>query len=150
MPAPKKITKAVAQPTEPTVEEAVVDAEALLTAEQERDARAAREELLEGMPELRPAHRFRLRHKNDFEALRLDAIKSGAFDAVKDLRNESNTTVDRYEKYLTFRGFLGKVDEFAESIAVNPEEYAAWAESLTEPEAAFLALFSKYVEELGE
>lgn len=150
MPAPKKITKAVAKPTEPTVEEAVVDADSVLTAEQERDARAAREELLDGMPELRPAHRFRLRHRNDFESLRLEAVKSGAFEAVKDLRNESGATVDRYEKYLTFRGFLGKVDEFAEGIATNPEEYAAWAESLDEPEATFLALFSKYVEDLGE
>lgn len=149
MPAPKKNTK-----TTEAVElvEEVVEVDAIPTDEELRESRAERDEILAGMPELLPAARFRLRHKNAFAALKIQAVKSKAFEAVRALRESTkdDDVIARLESYQTFNEFLAEIDEWAESIAVDPQAYADWATDLEDATIPMISLFAKYSEELGE
>ncbi|GAA2577300.1 hypothetical protein [Microbacterium binotii] len=102
--------------------------------------------LLVGLPELRPAHRFRLAHRNAFHNLLLDATASGAFDRPEldfDLTNP-----DDIAAFKKLQSFVESIDEWAESIAEDVVAYTEWSEGKTED--TFIALFNTYREALGE
>lgn len=107
-----------------------------------------RKNLLEGMPALRPAYRFRLGHRNDFMNLSLDALKSGAFDGDGALEFDPENKPEDIDRLQKLNQFVASIDTWAESIAENPDEYAAWAEGKTQEH--FMALFAEYREALGE
>lgn len=111
----------------------------------EIEAAELRATLLADMPALRPATRFRLAHRNAFHNLSLEALKSGVFDGDLDFDMEKPEDIERYQKLMKF---VESIDEWAESIADSPAEYAKWAEG--KDEETFLALFSEYKAALGE
>jgi hypothetical protein len=102
-------------------------------------------ELLADLPELRPAARFRLVHRNAFHNLRLDAYAEGAFEGDMQFDMDKPEDIARYKKLQTF---VESIDAFAESIAVEPAAYVEWSEGKTEDH--FLAIFNRYAEALGE
>lgn len=112
----------------------------------EIEAEDLRRELLADMPSLRPAHRFRLAHRNAFHNLSLEAMKSGAFDG-DDMEFDTETPegIERYQKLQTF---IESIDAWAETIADDPDAYAKWAEG--KDEQTFIALFVDYKAALGE
>ena len=137
---PKSTAKAARTAPKPSE---VIDAEM----EQE----ALRRELLADMPALRAPHRFRLGHRNAFTNLTLDAAKSGAFDGNGDgdgmLEFDMSNPAD-IERYQKFADFIASVDTWAETIAEDPEAYAAWSEGKTEE--TFVALYMQYRDALGK
>lgn len=130
---PKKSTPKVAKPSE------IVDDSIELD--------EIRKELLADLPALRPAHRFRLAHRNAFADLTLNAIKSGAFEGDGALEFDTNNPED-IERLQKLQAFVASIDEWAESIAEDKDAYIAWAEGKTEEH--FMALFRTYQVELGE
>ncbi|MCJ1709226.1 hypothetical protein [Microbacterium sp. VKM Ac-2923] len=130
-------TKAAEEPTAQTPSEAVED---------RLDQAELRAELLDGMPDLRPAHRFRIRHRNNFHNLTLEAVKTGAFDRENldyDLTNAADI-----EDFQKLQEFVVSIDEWAESIADDPEAYSDWSEG--KDEETFMALYVEYRNALGE
>lgn len=113
----------------------------------ELEQKELREELLADLPSLRPAHRFRLAHRNAFTNLSLDAAKSGAFDGDGPLEFDGSKPED-IERLQKLNDFLASIDSWAESIADNPDEYATWAEGKTPDH--FMALYITYRDALGE
>lgn len=111
----------------------------------EQEAKELRAELLAEMPALRPARRFRLSHRNAFQNLSLEALKSGAFDGDMDFDMSKPEDIERFQKLQTF---VESIDAWAESIAENVDEYIQWAEG--KDEETFMALFVEYKESLGE
>lgn len=110
------------------------------------EAEENRAKLLEGLPAMRPARRFRLGHRNRFHDLLLEAQKSGAFDR-DDMEYDLNVPED-IEDFQKLQKFIESIDEWAETIADDPGDYAAWSEGKTE--AHFMALFAQYKADLGE
>ncbi|WP_100813012.1 hypothetical protein [Microbacterium lacus] len=134
-----------AKPTEPAPEESIE-----IDPVKEREAAERRAELLEDIPELRPAARFRLRHRNDFHNLVLEAKKSGAFEGGSD-DSELDFDMDKPEDIVRFQKlqeFVVSIDEWAETIAEDIDAYTLWSEGKTEE--TFIALFVEYREALGE
>lgn len=99
---------------------------------------------LSGAPQLRPVKKLRARQRVTlYKAMlglnkRLEGRPAGA-DGQADL------TVDDLD-------VIVEMDEFLEQMAVDPEQYAAWAteEGGPEPESRIAALFATYSEQLGE
>ena len=117
----------------------------------EQEQQELRRELLADMPELRPAYRFRLAHKNAFTNLTLDAAKTGAFDGNGDgdgMLEFDMTKPEDIERYQKFADFIASVDTWAETIADDPEAYAKWAEGKNEE--VFVALYIEYRDALGK
>ncbi len=137
-------------PEAPEVEpEAADTAVALSPAEAEEarlEAAELRAELLADMPPLRPAHRFRLRHRNDFQNVSLEAMKSGAFDR-EDMSFDLSKPAD-IEAFQKLQEFVVTIDEWAESIAEDADAYAEWSEG--KDEETFMALYVEYRNALGE
>lgn len=116
--------------------------------EADDEQRELREELLAELPALRPARRFRLSHRNAFTNLTLDAAKSGAFDegdGQLEFDPKNPEDIDRLQK---LNAFVASIDEWAESIADDPDAYALWAEGKTQEH--FVALYVQYRDALGE
>jgi hypothetical protein len=113
----------------------------------ELEQKELREELLAGLPALRPARRFRLGHRNAFTNLTLDAVKSGAFEGDGALEFDMSNKED-IERLQKLNDFVASIDEWAETIADDPDEYAAWSEGKTQE--VFMALYTTYRDELGE
>lgn len=113
----------------------------------ELEQKELREQLLADLPVLRPAARFRLGHRNAFTNLTLDAAKSGAFDGDGALEFDTSKPED-IERLQKLNRFMESIDEWAESIAENPAEYAVWAEGKTQEH--FMALYITYRDALGE
>ena len=111
----------------------------------EQEAAELRKELLSDMPPLRPAHRFRLSHRNAFHDLSLEALKSGAFEGDMNFNTDKPEDIERFQK---LQKFVVSIDEWAESIADDPNAYALWSEGKSEEH--FMALFADYKEALGE
>lgn len=128
---------AAEEPTEQTPSQAV---------EERLDQAELRAELLDGMPSLRPAYRFRIRHRNDFNNVTLEAVKSGAFD--RDSLEFDLAIPADVEDFQKLQEFVATIDEWAESIADDPEAYAAWSEGKNEE--TFMALYVEYRNALGE
>lgn len=110
------------------------------------EAEEVRAELLADLPALRPARRFRLGHRNRFHDLTLEAAKSGAFD--REDMDYDLTKPEDIEDFQKLQRFVESIDEWAESIADDPEEYALWSEGKTEEH--FMALYVQYKADLGE
>ncbi|MDQ1113931.1 hypothetical protein QE418_003379 [Microbacterium testaceum] len=110
------------------------------------EAEELRAELLADMPALRPAHKFRIRHRNAFQNVSLEAIKSGAFDR-DNLSYDLNDPKD-IEAFQALQEFIATIDEWAESIAEDPDAYAAWSEG--KDEETFMAIYVEYRRALGE
>lgn len=104
-------------------------------------------ELLSDLPPLRPAHRFRLAHRNAFHNLALEAMKSGVFEGEGALEFDLSRPAD-IERFQKLQTFVESIDAWAESIAEDRDAYAAWAEGKTEEH--FMALFTTYQDALGE
>lgn len=120
------------------------------TPSEDVDARAELEELekelLGDMPSLRPAHRFRLSHRNRFRDLMLEAQKSGAFDRPS--LDYDLTKPEDIEDYQKLAAFIESIDTWAESIADDPDAFAKWAEGKTEEH--YMTIFRVYQAALGE
>lgn len=125
-------------PKEPTPSEIV---------DNELEQKELRAEILRDLPALRPAYRFRLGHRNEFENLSLEALKSGAFDGDGSLEYDMSVPAE-IERFQKLRAFVVSIDEWAESIAEDPAAYAKWAEG--KDEETFMALFMEYKESLGD
>ncbi|MDY0984578.1 hypothetical protein SOM10_11790 [Microbacterium sp. CFBP9023] len=152
-PAPKtaakpRATKAAAKPAaKPAEEKAELTPSELIELEQEQ--KELRRELLAELPTLRPAITFRMRHRNDFQNLLLDAAKSGAFDEDTDgplVFDE--TSKDDIERLQKLNEFIACIDEWAEGIADDPAAYDKWSQGKTHDH--FMALFMEYRDALGE
>jgi hypothetical protein len=133
------------------VDEPDVDPADEMTPSERAEAIAARDEmiaeLLDGLPALREPHEFRHRHRAEFERLQLFAMDSGAFDGDGSLTFDTRKAEER-KRYDAYLEFISRVDEWAESIAVDPAAYTEWSQGLdSEP---FMALFMKYRDALGE
>ncbi|WP_136057239.1 hypothetical protein [Microbacterium sp. K24] len=106
-------------------------------------------ELLADLPPMRPATRFRVRHRNDFANLVLDAAKSGAFagedSGPLEFDSAKPEDIERLQK---LNEFVACIDEWAETIADDPEAYAEWSEGKTHDH--FMALYITYRDALGE
>lgn len=111
----------------------------------ENDATEA--DALAGLPELLPAHRFRARHRVNFQNLQLEALKSGVFGGDGALEFDTSTP-EGIERYQALLDFIATVDEWAETIAIDADAYADWAAG--KDYNSFIALFVKYQRELGE
>ncbi|MGO2188181.1 MAG: hypothetical protein ACTH4Y_08030 [Microbacterium gubbeenense] len=111
------------------------------------EAEEVAKEVLKDLPELLPAYRFRARHRVAFQNLSLNALKSGAFDGDGALAFDTNTP-EGIERYQALLEFVSCVDEWAETIALDADEYAAWSEG--KEFDVYMALFVRYREALGE
>jgi hypothetical protein len=110
-------------------------------AELAHDAELADAELLGDMPELKAPHKLRIRDRNrlmrlvlESELLDGDAPEPGAEPSTEDT--------------LTMLTLIEGIDEFAESIAVDPVAYIEWAEG--KDYDAFLAIMNRYAVALGK
>lgn len=101
------------------------------------------EELLADLPELRPPHRLRLRHRNQIILVVARAEESGAIDAI----SSGSTSLSSFTPVMNM---LAEIDEFAESIAEDKEAYAEWAEKNATNYDAFLAIMNRYSRAVGE
>lgn len=138
MTTPKKNDKPKAtQPDRPTPSEEVDE-----TIELE-DLRA---EFLADLPALLPAHRFRISQRHAFQNLVLEAQKEKVFDRESmDYDLSKPDDIDAFQK---LQNFVASIDLWAETIALNPTDYAAWSEGKTEEH--FIVLFRVYRVALGE
>jgi hypothetical protein len=145
----KRAAEAAEAAVDEAVEATVPTPSELADAKIERDE--LRKELLADMPALRPAYRFRLRHRNDFANLSLEAIKSGAFD--RDNMDYDLSVPKDIEDFQKLQEFVATIDEWAESIAEDPAEYDEWSQRVVAEgrgEETFMALFTTYQADLGE
>ncbi len=110
------------------------------------DLEALVEEFLSDLPELLPARRFRISQRHAFEGLALEALKEKIFDR-EDMNFDLSKPED-IEEFQKLQRFVASIDLWAETIAKNPTDYAAWSEGKTEQH--FLVLFRVYKEALGE
>jgi hypothetical protein len=112
-------------------------------AEKLRDAELAAEELLADMPELKPVHRLRIKERNRLMRLVLDSEifnQTGVTEADKD--NVDPTTLN------SILSIVEGIDDFAESIARDPEQYVEWSEGKSWD--TFLAILNRYSAALGK
>ena len=111
------------------------------------DQDALRAELLGDMPELTPAYRLRARQRAGFDRLKMRATVGGVFsgDGMLTFDLTKPKDVDRYDAFLEF---VAEIDEWAESIAVDPDAYAEW--SAGKGGEHFMAIFMDYQVALGE
>ncbi|KJL39907.1 hypothetical protein [Microbacterium trichothecenolyticum] len=151
-PAAPRTRKPAAPKPAPVVDEVV---ETPPTPSEAADMVIEREELrralLAELPELRPAHRFRLGHRNAFHNLSLEAMKSGAFD--RETLDYDLTKPEDIEDFQKLQKFVESIDDWAESIAVDVDAYVEWSERVGNGDSAeetFMALFSTYQADLGE
>lgn len=123
------------------------------TAEAILEAEIEKEDLLADLPPLREPHRLRLKHRNVLTTILMDSglldddgeEGEDGEDEKLDLRNPAHR--DKIKDVLKL---AEQVDEFAESIAVNPLEYAVWAEKHSNDVDVFLALLNVYANASGE
>jgi hypothetical protein len=106
---------------------------------------AARQELLSDMPELTPAARFRPAQRNTFTDLSLTAMEKGVFDRGIEFDLKKKEEIARYREFMAF---VESIDAWAESIAIDKEAYAEWAEGKTEEH--MFAILAWYQDQMGE
>lgn len=134
-----------AAPAEPVAEDIDVP-----TPSEDVDDRIELEELeqefLSDLPKLLPAHRFRISQRHAFQDLVLEAMKEKVFDReAMDYDMDKPEDIEAFQK---FQRFVASIDLWAETIAINPTDYAAWSEGKTEEH--FVVLFRVYKAALGE
>lgn len=114
------------------------------------EAEIEREDLLAGMPALKPPTKLRLAQRNRLSILLMD---SGLADLDEGEDPDADEDFDprnpaHREKIKDLLGIAAGIDEFAESIALDPVAYAAWAEG--KDADVFLAILAVYQSAVGE
>jgi hypothetical protein len=104
------------------------------------DAALEREELLAGMPELKPAHRLRIRDRNRIASI---IFKSPLFE--RERQGGDDMSAEDIDAMLEL---AAQIDEFAESIAVDADAYAEWAAG--KDHQTFFAILDVYASAVGE
>lgn len=147
----KPAVRKPAAPEAEVIEAEIVDEESAPTpsesVDEQLDQDALRAELLADMPELLPAHRLRARARAGFDRLMLHATVGKVFrkDGMLSFNLSKPADVERYDAFLEF---VSQIDEWAETIAIDPEAYADW--SAGKDGEVFMALFMEYQRALGE
>lgn len=143
--------KPAAKPKPESIDAEVVDEESAPTpsetVDEQLDQDALRAELLADLPELLPAHRLRARARAGFDRLIMHATVGNVFRKDGMLSFDLNKPAD-VERYDAFLEFVAEIDEWAETIAIDPEAYADW--SAGKDGEVFMALFMEYQRALGE
>lgn len=116
-------------------------------------ARIDQERLLKDMPTLVAPERLRFAEKARIRAIMVDAAASGVFDDLKGRAasagdEDSGFSTDDAEDIKKIDALVVQIDEFAESIANDPHEYAEWARGKGYDE--FFAILNRYDGALGE
>jgi len=114
------------------------------------------DELLADMPELCPPHKLRYRDRARVQEIAAEAVGRGVIvlkdDDEGDGENEGiEFDVRREEDRARLRALhdvVAMIDEFAESIALDPEAYTEW--SIGKNEEYFFAILTRYDEAVGE
>lgn len=101
------------------------------------------DELLADMPALREPHRLRLRHRNRFMRLLIQAEADGIIGADADEMADP-------EKMAKILDLLTEIDEFAQSIAVDQQAYEEWSIKHASDYEVFMAILSRYASAVGE
>lgn len=103
------------------------------------------DELLADLPELKAPGKLRIRQRNVIMAI---ALKLKAF-VGDDEDDDGSFEMDEDDPRLPqLLNILAEIDEFAESIAKDPIEYAEWAEG--KDYDVFTALLQRYASAVGE
>lgn len=105
--------------------------------EKELERKLGDDEILADMPALKPAEKLRIRERN--RLLRLVMLADDA---------SSNENATERETQLAALELMAGIDEFAESIALNPDAYVAWAEG--QGHETFIAILNRYATALGK
>ncbi|WP_230671038.1 hypothetical protein [Rathayibacter sp. Leaf248] len=112
------------------------------TAAERRESDAEQDELLAGMPALRPPHRLRARQRSRIMRI---ALKFMPFMPDDDSGFDIDVKDPRMADLLDI---FSDVDDFAESIAEDPAAYVEWAEGASYDQLS--ALLSRYSSAVGE
>ena len=112
----------------------------------ERDKELLEAELLADLPKLKRPEKLRIRERNRLMAivLRFDDLRLEVGDVI----DEDDDTPASREKSLAVLDVVADIDDFAESIARDPEAYADW--SADQRPDAFLAILNRYSVALGK
>lgn len=147
--AAKKTTSATAKPAaEAPAVEVEEDTNAAVTAAEELEAEMTDDELLADMPELRAPYKLRLRHRNRIMRIALkfadnrEVVEAEAGRREEDADNRSPETIE------LMLNLSEEIDDFAESIAVDPVAYVEWAERAEIQH--MIAIMNRYSEATGE
>lgn len=109
-----------------------------------RDAEAEENELLADMPALTAPEKLRIRHKNRLKRISIAAAPT--LDRVREARERGEEPgTELVEMVLVI---TEEIDDFAESIADDPEAYAEWSGG--KDTEHMMALFSRYMRASGE
>lgn len=109
------------------------------------EATLSDDELLADIPELKAPGRLRLRQRNVIMAI---ALRLNGFIG-DDEDSDGKISLDEDDPRLPqVLDILAEIDEFAESISVDPEAYAEWAEG--KEYDVFTALLQRYASAVGE
>lgn len=111
------------------------------------DEKLAQADLLVDLPTLKPPHRLRLRQRNKLMGILLDSGLLDDTDENGDVDVDLSTEEGR-SKVKNLMATAAAVDDFAESIADNPEEYELWAEGKQIDH--FMAILGVYMSAAGE
>ena len=117
-----------------------------VTEEEVRDHELEQEDLLAGMPELRAPGRLRIRHKNRLKAI---GIRHGKHLQALSAAQENDTDIPE-EAAIGLLDLAAEVEEFGESIAIDPAAYEEWAIKHADDVAVFVALLNRYMGAVGE
>lgn len=121
-------------------------------AAKQRDAAQHEAELLEDLPELKPALRLRIGERNRLDEIMLDAHASGLFgrgdDEDTDGFDLDLENPEDIEKVKQLNRLCEAIDQWSESIAVNPDAYAEWAGGKTHDH--YFAILNRYQGAKGE
>jgi hypothetical protein len=116
------------------------------TAEERLEEALSADELLADLPELKAPEKLRIRDRNKVYTILLG---SGLIDddGDVDLGDAEDKKLD-FEKVTKTFEMAAQVDEFAESIAKDPDAYIAWSEG--KGHEVFFALLTRYASAVGE
>ncbi len=116
------------------------------TAAAQLEATLSDDELLADLPELKAPGRLRLRQRNVIMAI---ALRLNEFVGDEEDSDGEGFSIDEDDPRLPqLLDILADIDEFAESIAVDPKAYAEWAEG--KDYDVFTALLQRYASAVGE
>lgn len=118
------------------------------TAAEELEARAEREALLEGLPALTPPNELRFRQRARIkeivaEAVGRDVLREGDDGIEFDITSDADRA-----RLSALYDIVDMIDQFAQSIALDPDAYVGWAKD--KEESHFFAILTQYNEAVGE
>lgn len=116
----------------------------------EHDVKLEEAELLADLPELKAANRLRPVYRNKVMRM-LAELRTFAGDDGDTNDDEAaiSLEVDPDDpEFATFLNLVEQIDQFAESIATDPDTYVAWAELASYEQ--FSAILTRYGRAVGE